>query len=334
MSGISVSVEGPDQAGEARRTAVAMAKGLGFDEAESARAGIIVTECANNLWKHARSGEVLLSPVHHPNQQEGIEILALDKGPGMDPARCFTDGYSTAGSQGAGLGAVRRLSSTCDVYSVAGRGTALLSRLFKHRSAAGATERLEWGGVCIPVHGETVCGDGYAVLEFADFALAMVVDGLGHGPAAAECSAAARAALESSTASDPVELLEDIHIALRPTRGAAVTVVRLDFRARSVRVAGIGNVAGFITDYPDERHLAAQPGIVGHDLRTVREFTYSWPAHAHLLLYSDGISTHWSLGSYDGLLSHDPTLIAGVVYRDWKRSRDDATVLVIREKAA
>ena len=48
-----------------------------------------------------------------------------------------------------------------------------------------------------------------------------------------------------------------------------------------------------------------------------------------MLLYSDGISTHWSLDAYEGLLSRDPSLIAGVVYRDHSRRRDDATVVVV-----
>jgi hypothetical protein len=52
------------------------------------------------------------------------------------------------------------------------------------------------------------------------------------------------------------------------------------------------------------------------------------------LLYSDGISTHWSPGSYEGLFHRDPSLLAAVIYRDWKRGRDDATILVARERVA
>jgi hypothetical protein len=80
--------------------------------------------------------------------------------------------------------------------------------------------------------------------------------------------------------------------------------------------------------------MVSQPGIAGHDPRPVREFTYNWPERGTVLLYSDGIATHWSLDSYSGLLSRDPALVAGVVYRDWNRGRDDATVVVIRETTA
>ena len=61
----------------------------------------------------------------------GVEILALDKGPGIrDLERSLRDGYSTAGGAGTGLGAISRLSSEFDVYSPPGKGTALLARIW------------------------------------------------------------------------------------------------------------------------------------------------------------------------------------------------------------
>jgi hypothetical protein len=53
-----------------------------------------------------------------------------------------------------------------------------------------------------------------------------------------------------------------------------------------------------------------------------------------LVLHSDGIATQWDLARYPGLPSRDPSLIAGVLYRDFKRDRDDATVIVIKERAS
>jgi hypothetical protein len=48
------------------------------------------------------------------------------------------------------------------------------------------------------------------------------------------------------------------------------------------------------------------------------------------VLHSDGISTHWSLSDYPGLAQHDPAIITGVVYRDFARGNDDATIVVAR----
>jgi hypothetical protein len=45
---------------------------------------------------------------------------------------------------------------------------------------------LQFGVVSVPVGGEDVCGDGWAVTVTADNVFVMVVDGLGHGIHAAE----------------------------------------------------------------------------------------------------------------------------------------------------
>ena len=115
---ISVRVSESSAAGEARRVAMELAEGLGFHSVKIGEVGIIVTEMANNLWRHAGEGEIIfrnltaLGKMPSSPRINGLEILALDKGPGMsDVEKCLRDGYSTGGSTGIGLGAVARLSS-------------------------------------------------------------------------------------------------------------------------------------------------------------------------------------------------------------------------------
>lgn len=329
MTTISIRVDGPDQSGEARRRTAVASQAAGLDETAAGRAAIVVMELANNLWKHAGGGEILITHCGPPSSC--VEILAIDSGPGMaDVARCFQDGYSTAGSSGTGLGAVQRLSSEWDIYTVPGKGTALLARV--RPDAVSAPPAVRIGGVSVPMQGEVVCGDDYAVACAHSAHYVLVVDGLGHGPGAADCAEAAVAAFHSAALDSPADLLRDVHGALRSTRGAAVAVGRIDFERGELRYAGVGNIAGLIWTAAGPRHLLSHPGIVGHDSRNVREITYDLPADALVLLYSDGISTHWSLGSYEGLLSRDPSLISGVIYRDHSRRRDDATVLVVRAR--
>ena len=52
-----------------------------------------------------------------------------------------------------------------------------------------------------------------------------------------------------------------------------------------------------------------------------------------VILASDGLSTSWTLDDYPGLSQRHPSLIAGVLYRDFSRGRDDVTVLVGRQAA-
>jgi anti-sigma regulatory factor (Ser/Thr protein kinase) len=97
------------QVAEVRRQVVALASKLGFSETEVGKAAIVATEAATNLAKHAVQGEVVIRLLEDQDRS-GIEILALDKGPGMvNVAQSLRDGYSTAGSPGTGMGAMSRL---------------------------------------------------------------------------------------------------------------------------------------------------------------------------------------------------------------------------------
>jgi anti-sigma regulatory factor (Ser/Thr protein kinase) len=327
MQSVSIPVEGADQTGEARRRAATMAANAGLDEESAGRLAIIATELASNLWRHAGRGEIVVTNCGG----RCIEVLALDNGPGMgDVARCFQDGYSTAGSSGTGLGAVQRLATSYDVYTLPGKGTALLARVGSCADRVKETG-IHIGGLSVPMRGEKVCGDTFAV-RADGAAYVIVVDGLGHGPGAADCADAAVAAFDEASLNGPADVLRDVHGALRTTRGAAVSVARIDYGRRELLYSGVGNIAGAIWTHGGARHLLSHPGIVGHDSRNVREITYELPQDALVLLYSDGIGTHWSLTAYEGLLLRDPTLIAGVIYRDQSRGRDDATVVVIRSR--
>jgi anti-sigma regulatory factor (Ser/Thr protein kinase) len=330
MTSISIRVDGPDQAGEARRKAAALSSELGLDQTTAGRLAIVVTEAANNLWKHAAGGEILLTASDPPGS--GVEVLALDRGPGMrDVERCFQDGYSTAGSSGTGLGAIRRLASEYDIYTVPDAGTAILAIV----RPAGARRRAgsaEIGGLSVPIKGELVCGDDFAFVENGNGLEILVVDGLGHGPVASDCAVAAVEAFREIRSDSSADAMRELHGALRATRGAAAVVSRLDWERGEVRYSGIGNIVGFLWSEGKAKHMVSHPGIVGHDVRNVREITLTLDQNVLALLHSDGVSTHWSLSAYPGLTSRQPSLIAGVVYRDHARGRDDATVVVARKR--
>lgn len=328
---IAFAVTELSQAGEARRATATLTRRLGMDEADCGNAAIVATEVANNLVKHAREGFFLLRPLEQ-GRAVGVEMLALDKGPGMaDVTRCLRDGYSTAGSPGNGLGAVARLSSFFDIYSNPQTGTALLARLWSEPPAAGARRpRLQTGAVSVPKTGECVCGDAWAVEDDGGRVCVVVADGLGHGPFAAEAAAAAVRVFRENGRLGPAARLEVIHQALRGTRGAAVSIAEVDFDDQIVRFAGVGNVAGTVLADGVSRSMVSCNGTVGHNARHFQEFTYSFPAGAVLVMHSDGLASRWGLDPYPGLIALDPALIAGVLYRDFQRGRDDATVVVAR----
>lgn len=330
-SAIIISVADVSQAGEARRAATSLAARHGFSEEAQGKVALIVTEAARNLAIHAKQGELVVSLLEEAGAS-GLEILALDRGPGMaDVARCMADGYSTAGTAGEGLGAMARMASTFDLYSLPGGGTAVLARVWASPRPGGAPAGcLDVGAVCLPKHGEDVSGDGYAVDQEAGRCRIMVVDGLGHGPGAAAAAQEAIRIFERASREGPVAILQAAHAGMRHTRGAAMAVAEIDAEKRQVRYAGIGNIVSSLITEKQRVNMVSLNGTVGHQLRQVQEFTYPWPEHALLVMHSDGLGTHWKLDSYLGLMAREPALVAGVLYRDFSRGRDDVTVLVAR----
>lgn len=125
--------------------------------------------------------------------------------------------------------------------------------------------------------------------------------------------------------------MRHVYQALRSTRGAAVAVARLDRQEARVHFCGLGNIAAVILrpEGPDQ-HLISQNGIAGHTMRRMQEYSYHWPPGSMIILHSAGIGSHWSLGKYAGLSERRPDVIAGVLYRDFRRGREDATVVVAR----
>jgi anti-sigma regulatory factor (Ser/Thr protein kinase) len=110
-----IAIHDSSQIGEARRTAAEVAAEAACDTVQAANLAIVVTELATNIVVHTKGGQILLQAIDLPAGR-AVEVLALDKGPGMaNPARCVEDNYSTRGTQGNGLArwCANHRSSTC-----------------------------------------------------------------------------------------------------------------------------------------------------------------------------------------------------------------------------
>jgi anti-sigma regulatory factor (Ser/Thr protein kinase) len=322
-------IEDPSQIGVARRAAAELAATLGFDETQAGKVGLAITESGTNIVKHAGRGRLLLQALER-GDITGIEVIALDQGPGIsDIAASLRDGHSTQGTLGGGLGALARLSAGFQIFTQHGRGTALRLELWS-KALAVRPQAFEFGGICLAKAGEPVPGDGWSAQAHRDELTVLLADGIGHG---VEAHRAARAAIEVLAAHpryEPMVLIEACHGALARTRGAAVAVAKLVSSGQRGSFAGVGNIVARIEGLAGGRHLVSYNGTVGHTLRKVQEVAFPWPEGALLILHSDGLGTHWDLAAYPGLASRHPALIAAVLYRDYDRGRDDVSVVVIR----
>ena len=320
------------QVGEPRRAAQWLAQRIELDETRAGRLALVVTELATNLAKHARNGEILLRAIDGPADARAIEVLAVDGGPGIsDLALSQTDGYSTAGTLGNGLGAIRRQSDDFLIYTQPA-GTVIAARVGKepHRHDG---MPLDIGAVCASKPGEEICGDAWTSRLRPDRLDMIVADGLGHGLGAHDAARQAIATFEEDPVAEPRHMLERVHAALRPTRGAAVALLTIDLERGVARYAGLGNIAAAILrENGSRQNLISHNGIAGHAATKFQEYSYPVPPKSVIVVHSDGLGTHWNLASYPGLASRHPSLIAGVLYRDFARRRDDVTVIVARER--
>jgi anti-sigma regulatory factor (Ser/Thr protein kinase) len=331
----SLPVTDSSHVSTARRAVLNFARRIDFPDALAEKAALIATELGTNLVKHATGGELLLQAVRHAVDLYALHLMAVDRGPGMSNLReCLKDGYSTAGSPGTGLGAIRRLSDDFDVYSQTGCGTVVWSQLWSRSPTLRPGVTMDIGSVSRPKRGEDVCGDHWSVIDQQGRWQFLVADGLGHGPPASEASTQAARIFDNALNRDLPDLLHAIHAGLRSTRGAAVSIADIEAGRPLVRYAGVGNIAGEVISTSGIRSMVSLNGTAGVEMRKVTEFTYPWSDEAVLVLHSDGLSSRWNIDHYPGLVSRHPAVIAGVLYRDHDRGHDDVTVLAVKQVPA
>lgn len=312
-----------------RRAGAEMSRKLGFDDVRSGELAIIITEAATNIGKHAKSGQIYLRPIS-TGDKHGIEILAVDSGPGMhNIAINFEDGNSSTGTSGTGLGAIKRLAHFIDIYSEHEKGTVLLMILWADPEIT-SENVWEIGNMCLPLASEDVCGDSWVAVHSKKGLSVLVADGLGHGHGAAEASLLAVQTLQNDPESFPNKVMQNSHLRMRGTRGAAVAIAQIDVNANELRYCGVGNIAGCIVTQEGRQHLISHNGIVGNNMHKTQEFLHAWTEDSIVIMHSDGIGTKWSIDHYPELEKRHSSVIAAVIHRDFTRGRDDATIVVFK----
>lgn len=204
------------------------------------------------------------------------------------------------------------------------------------RSTAGRSTFLEWGAAWRAFPGQAECGDRHVVRATDTAAIVAVLDGLGHGPAAAEAAAKAVAVIDDSLEQDPAALVRRCHEKLLRTRGAVLSLASFAGAGGGLTWLGVGNVDGVLVRGGPARAsrrewLASRGGVVGYQLPSLR------PAHLEvepgdvLVLATDGIRR----GFTDHLaVQHEPEEIAARLVRTCAREDDDALVLAVRHTGA
>jgi anti-sigma regulatory factor (Ser/Thr protein kinase) len=337
----SYLINEPSGVGNLRRAVNLRARQTGFNQELRGRAALVATEMATNLIKHTPSGgEVLVGTLRAPYPQQpdreinGLCLIALDQGPGLvDPYYALRNGVSTAGTLGGGLGAIQRMSDQFDIQTSLGKGTAILAQIWDldHDSGLPTSPwEIEIGAVTVARPGQKECGDGWLAVGPPNRPRILVVDGLGHGEKAAEAKQAALDTFRTIAHLPPETIIKQLNEALRRTRGAVLALVEIDLTHSELKYTSIGNIAGRLLSPERDHGLIAFGGIVGSQIPRIQLMSHAWSSQRLLIMHTDGLKTQWDISDYAGLVSHHPTLVAAVLYRDFSRRTDDIAVVVAR----
>ncbi|SFD18645.1 ATP-binding protein [Tropicimonas isoalkanivorans] len=324
-----IDIEDRSAVAAMRRIARRCASSMGMTERRQEELAIVVTEAATNILRHAGRGRALVEVIQKPGVHK-LVVLFADNGPGIgDLDRMMNDGQSTLASAGLGLGALRRLSDSFDVFTSADAGTTIVCAFDQDK---GATKPpIEVAGLCVCHPAESVCGDAWTLRQGPQETGIVLCDGLGHGPLAARAAAEVLEGAEASPM-DPGALIEEVSRRLVGKRGAVASAIRIDHEAMTMTYSGLGNISTLHVGPSGFRRLAVRDGRIGGPATRGYEETIALAPGDTVILHSDGLKTLREANIPPGLMYRSPLLIAGYFLDRMFRGRDDASIVLARVK--
>lgn len=294
---------------------------------------LIVAEMTSNLFKYSNDGELLMG-VFANGGNPYVELISIDNGPGMvNPSRMMQDGVSTSNTLGHGLGSMKRLSDTFELYSQPGWGTIVLSRVYSEPEKANQKNEVIIRPIVVYKPGEKTSGDGFTFKKTDKYLKIMLADGLGHGPEANKAVNEAANAFKVFPDYSPTETLRFIHTAIKKTRGAVINIIGYDYARKVWTSAGVGNIAVRISGPVNFKNHMSYNGIVGHNIpNTMNDQEYTAEEYNQVMLCSDGIKTRIDMARYPMMYKYDLSILAAAIYKDHARRTDDMSVVIAKVK--
>ncbi len=174
--------------------------------------------------------------------------------------------------------------------------------------------------------GEISSGDAALIRDEPGVTLIALVDVLGHGHEAAQVAQQALRHLAEvaigTAVGTAVGIMTSLHDALRGTRGAAAALCLV--RGGRLDGCAVGNVE--VRVLGSSLPVVLTPGIVGHRMHRLRDFTGTLATGDRVICFSDGILSQTPFAELRTLA---PGETCTAVMTHHRRSYDDASVVVI-----
>lgn len=312
----------------------AVSRRMGFSDIKREHMELVCNEMVTNQNKYAE-GNGLVQIWEASDPAPALDMFAFDYGKGiLNVQKAIQDGYTTAGTMGKGLGAIKRLSDYSEIYSLPvehttdsdWHGTAVWSRFYRGDSDPEYFHDL--GIYTRAYQDSTFNGDLIQVRTGESKTRWLHMDGLGHGREAAEVVGGIGHFLDGET---PVDgLMQRLSEKLQGTRGAVAMICEVDNIAHSMTICGVGDMVAHLISRGEKRAISFSPGVLGHAHRSLETFSYDFPDQALLITASDGLRRSMTLRSFPDLWRLHPQVIALVLGQVVGRHNDDRSAFTIR----
>ena len=286
-----------------------------FPRDERGVIGTVVSELATNIVKYAGHGVIRIEPLLQDGKA-GVRVQAIDAGPGIaDVDAALADGFSTGGTLGLGLPAVRRMMDSMHITCPQGGGTHVDALRWCRRPAPVTPQTALMAGRPAAVQSvkalhltieirqrayrlNDLCGDRVWTCQTDNYALLAHMDGTGHGRTAHEATERIVAAIESHHASWPAQpdgdallpMLDACHEAASGTVGAAITLALVDRARRVLHYVAVGNTCMMFFS-PSGWEGVPRPGVLGQRYRRPAVTSHRLRAGDSVISFSDGLSS-------------------------------------------
>jgi len=327
--------------GHTRRYVVEESKKLGFNSTELGEISIVINELCTNFIKHEAVEGTLIFKTLIETDKIGIEIIAQDKGPGIqDVDEVIKNGVSSKGTMGGGVGAIKRLMDSFEIYSnyssleskhpdLAPIGTMIIIKKWIHNNLKLKENDIKFSILSRPHPGLGVNGDYYYIKKLKDRYIFAVIDGLGHGAEANLASKLVSEIINENTHKAIEDIFISVNNGILATRGAVAGIILIDTDKKEFQYSAVGNIEfRYILNGTTQR-LICTNGILGtYYSNGIRVHKKIYEKGTVITMCTDGIMNKWDFTSYLDIDLTNPSVFANSILKDFGKDNDDATILV------
>jgi anti-sigma regulatory factor (Ser/Thr protein kinase) len=327
---VSVRVSCSPEIRKAEDCARHVAAELGFSARDCDEITLVIAELGSNLLKHASGGELRLESAEIGGRM-GLRVESLDRGPGFtDFELATTDGYSSVGSLGTGLGTVNRLMDELEYHPLPGGGSRIVCCRWLRAEPRIRESHLEIGIASRAYRQLPENGDTFVIREWGKKALVGVIDGLGHGKFAQRAAHTARQYIDQHYDQPLEAIFRGVGRSCQSTRGVVMALALFEHERQRFACANIGNIELRVHGSAQPIRFMLRRGVVGQQSPSPKPEEHPWAAGMMLVMHSDGLRSHWDWSDFPQLWTERPSHIAQRLLAALGRVDDDATVLVAR----